>query len=90
MPSNGLSQGFMGTQPLTAVLKHHTHAKQSTKLLHAPTTVTSSILTAKARHVTLILARQGPLGVVWSCAVIKLERLSLVRATAFDGHATSQ
>ena len=90
MPSNGLSQDCMGSQPLTAVLKHHTHAKPSTKLLHAPTTVTSSILTVKARHVTLILARPGPLGLVWSCAVITRERLSLVRAAAFDGHVTSR
>lgn len=90
MPSSGLSRDSMGTQPLIAVLKQHAHAKLSTKQLHVPTMVTSSILTALARHVTLILARPSPLGLVWSCAAITLERTSLVRATAFDFHVTSQ
>lgn len=89
MPRNGLSQDFMGTQPLIAVLKYHALAKPSTKLLHGLRTVTSSTLTAKTRHVILILARPSPL-LVWSCAAIKLERLSLVRATSYHFHVTSR
>ena len=92
MRSSGLSQDCMGAQPLTAVFKRH-RAKPSTKLLHVRVTVTSSISTEQAHHVTLTLASPTPLErgsliwLVWACAVTKTKRLLLARAKAFDFHA---